>query len=185
MYAARRGCSICMVFVHPRSSAACQNMSCLSGCLCPVKTGTWESESPQFQSHSQWINYENHSFPAMEVLSYIFPLYVSRPLHCLALCTFIASIGSGWLVEPKWSSCEVEYIPITSAVCSMHTLSVMPFQSFYYVLNVFLLAPWLFIVFCAVLPCPRPRLKRQPSSPGEGHTKKGCLSPHVGPQIRL
>lgn len=111
----------------------------------------------------------------------IFLMYVSRPLHCLALCTFIASIGSGWLVEPKWSSCEVEYIRITSTVCTMRTLSVMPFQAFYYILNVFLLAPWLFIVFCAVLPCPRPRLKRQPSSPGEGHTKKGLITSRQPP----
>lgn len=52
-----------------------------------------------------------------------------------------------------------------------HTV-IMHFQAFYHILNVFLLAPWLFIEFCTVLPCPRPRLKWQPSPPREGRTKK-------------
>lgn len=71
--------------------------------------GLWKpllgnQESAQFLSHSQWINYQNNSFPAAHVFLYIFPLYVSRPLYSLALCTFIASIGSGWLQGPKWTS---------------------------------------------------------------------------------
>lgn len=136
-----------------------------------MKTATLESESPQFQSLSQCINYQNNSFPAVDVLFYIPAVCLQaftlpRPLHFY--CLYRQRVATGTQVVIY----EVEYIPITSAVCSMHMLSVMPSQAFYYILNVFLLAPWLFIVFCAVLPCLRPCLKWQPSSPSEGHTKR-------------
>lgn len=117
-----------MGFIYLRSSAVCQNMSSYSVCLCPVKTATWKSESPQFQSHSQWINYENNSFPAIDVLSYIPAVYLQaftlpRPLHFY--CFYRQQMTSGAQVV----ICEVEYTPITSALCNVHTLSVMHFQA--------------------------------------------------------
>lgn len=93
-------------------------------------------------------------------------LTLSGPLHFCGLYRQRVATGAQAVIS------DVEYIPITSAVFSMHMLSVMASQALYYTMNVFLFAPWLFIVFCAVLPCPRPCLKWQPSSPSEGRKQR-------------
>lgn len=89
-----------------------------------------------------------------------------HPLHFYCLYRQRVATGAQVVIS------KMEYIPVTSVVCRMHMLSVIPSQALYYILNVFLWAPRLLIVFCAVLPCPRPCLKWQPSSPSEGRTKK-------------